>query len=98
MNANTFKELLQDQQIFEKILSSDINETFIPSILEKMKKKIQFWVSKVPAMLFPPPRLGEALREVPHFLFIYHLCFFFYFGLTYFTDFFFFCEDYLFYQ
>ena len=59
--------------IVENILDSPnlIPDSLIPSLVEPITKKSEFWASQVPPMLFPPPRLGDAFEEVFFFFFFF---------------------------
>ena len=50
----------------ENILDSPtlIREFLIPSLVERTMRKSEDWISKVPPMLFPPPRLEDTFEEV----------------------------------
>ena len=66
LNYNALERLCRDRMIMETLLASPsvINQTLVPSIIGPLLKRSDKWAAMVPPMLFPPPRLGDAVKEV----------------------------------
>ena len=65
LNYNGLEELCRDRMILETILASPNSiQAFIPSLVKSMMRRSKYWASEIPPMLFPPPRLNEAVEKV----------------------------------
>ena len=55
--------------ILETILASPHSiRSFVPSLVKPLMKRSDFWASQIPPMLFPLPRLNDAIEEVRDFI------------------------------
>ena len=83
LNYHDLEELSHDVVILENILDTpNVTETIFPPVVKTVIKTSQIWGSKLPPMLFTPPRLEFICEEVfiffvfCIFLFCFKYCFF----------------------